>query len=204
MPIAAKSLTAEQQFALRPENAAFHEEPVQTAGNAENLAALNEIKAMLGANPGVLRFAAPTSGDAVRQEIIQKVRVIGRAKSEITAISHPMDEDGHLDHAAGELDATVGATEVATQTILDAAERMELQIAAMAADLLDDTEALARIDHISAEIVRVMQAYSFQDITGQRIRKVVKVLRHVERHVLNIIDACGESRPLPARRFPSA
>ncbi len=48
----------------------------------------------------------------VRLEIAQMVRMIGRAKLEIASIKHPMaEEDDRMKMAAGELDASVVATE---------------------------------------------------------------------------------------------
>jgi chemotaxis protein CheZ len=204
MPKSAKQFTAERRLAAQGGFVASSLSLDGSPCSTEILAGLDEIKTMLSERPGPDLDTSPASDAVVRTEITQMVRTIGRTKSEIAAINHPMDEDDRLAHATGELDATLAATEMATQNILNASEKIEAHIAALAADLLEDADSLARLDHISAEVVGVIQACGFQDITGQRLSKVVKVLRHIERHILNIVDACGgveafADTPVPVR-----
>lgn len=46
-------------------------------------------------------------------------------------------------------------------------------------------------DHINNEVMKIFEACSFQDITGQRISKVVKTLNHVEDRVGKLISILG-------------
>jgi chemotaxis protein CheZ len=83
---------------------------------------------------------------------------------------------GHLrfekiPEAGRELDAVVEATEGATTTIMEAAETI------MAADHTDGEAFKALVDE---KMMDVFEACSFQDITGQRIRKVVRTLTWIE------------------------
>jgi chemotaxis protein CheZ len=85
--------------------------------------------------------------------------------------------------AAGcELDAIVAATEAATQTILAAAEDIER--------VVEDVTATAgspivgqQLGEATDAVTRILQASTFQDITGQRIAKVVATLGFVEERV---------------------
>ena len=70
-----------------------------------------------------------------------------------------------------ELDAIVQATAEATNTIMACAESI------MAADASDPVAYKAFVDDADDHI---FEACSFQDITGQRIRKVVDTLRQIE------------------------
>ena len=54
----------------------------------------------------------------VRIEIAQMVRSIGRTKSELAAIKHPMADDDRIKAASSELDEIVVATQSATEDIL--------------------------------------------------------------------------------------
>jgi chemotaxis protein CheZ len=73
--------------------------------------------------------------------------------------------------AADQLEAVVHATEAATNTILAAAEKIEKV----------QTEVGAPQASKLGEIVgEIYEACSFQDITGQRIAKVLRALRTIE------------------------
>jgi len=82
--------------------------------------------------------------------------------------------------AAGqELGAIVKATEQATNTIMECAEAL------MAADASDPAAYKALVDQ---KMMMVFEACSFQDITGQRIAKVVETLQHIETRVARFAD----------------
>ncbi|MER2604527.1 MAG: chemotaxis protein [Siculibacillus sp.] len=76
-----------------------------------------------------------------------------------------------IPEAGRELDAVVEATETATTAIMEAAETI------MAADTSDPEAFKALVDD---KMIVVFEACSFQDITGQRIRKVVRTLNWIE------------------------
>jgi chemotaxis protein CheZ len=82
--------------------------------------------------------------------------------------------------AAGEeLGAIVQATEAATNTIMECAETL------MGADAGDPAAYKALVD---AKMMVIFEACSFQDITGQRIAKVVETLQHIEERVAHFAD----------------
>ena len=86
--------------------------------------------------------------------------------------------------ATDELDAVVGATEEATGRILDAAEGL-MNVAE------EKVEAPAK-DEIIELAMSIFEASNFQDITGQRITKVVKTLKHIEAKVEALVQVLGE------------
>ncbi len=90
----------------------------------------------------------------------------------------------HLPAAADELDAVVGETAAATGTIMDACERLQTH----AQDAPDDVRTA-----IEGEVTAIFEACSFQDITGQRINKVVKALKNIEHKVSDILAALGHT-----------
>lgn len=72
-----------------------------------------------------------------------------------------------------ELEAVVQATESAADTILEAAEAIQTWLDEGA----QDTESIAAL---TQRVNDIFQACSFQDLTGQRIRRAIKQLQHVE------------------------
>jgi len=81
--------------------------------------------------------------------------------------------------AGEELGAIVQATEAATNTIMECAE------AVMGADASDPAAYKALVDE---KMMVIFEACSFQDITGQRIAKVVETLQHIEERVSRFAD----------------
>ncbi len=115
-------------------------------------------------------------------ELRSLVAYIERAKVEISDL-RPKTEDGdQLSMASIELDAVVTATEEATETIMSAAEVVDEVSARMEGE---DGERLQEV------VGQIFEACSFQDITGQRISKVVKVLVHVEEHIEKLLKMFG-------------
>jgi chemotaxis protein CheZ len=117
------------------------------------------------------------------QELEGLARFIQSAKAEIAALRPDEIQNEHLPSAADELDAIVGATEDATGTILDSVEKIE----AIAQKI--ENEQGAQIADI---VTKIYEACNFQDITGQRITKVVKTLKQIENKVAALIGAFGD------------
>ena len=105
------------------------------------------------------------------QELEALVRYIHSAKQEIAALCPEEIREKHIREATDELDAIVGHTEEATGAILDAAEKIE-----KIASTLDIDPAM----QLAEEVTRIYEACNFQDITGQRISKVVGALKNIE------------------------
>ena len=87
--------------------------------------------------------------------------------------------DHHLPTAGNELDAVVEMTESASHTIMEAAEGI------MAFDG-DDPDAYRGF--VEGEMMKVIEACAFQDITGQRISKVVATLNLIEKRLIGFAE----------------
>ncbi|MGU9980319.1 hypothetical protein ACJ4V0_09775 [Phreatobacter sp. HK31-P] len=153
--------------------------------------------------------AAPrTSPDIerVRMDIREMALAIARTKAEIAAIK-PEGADagsGHFEDASVELDAIVQATATATGDILSAAETIQ-EIAWTLREMGAEGEVCDLIDTKTTDIYT---ACSFQDITGQRTRKVIGVLRFLEDRIDSMMAIWGESgvaaAPPPVAEKPEA
>ncbi|MTI07687.1 chemotaxis protein [Roseibium denhamense] len=116
---------------------------------------------------------------AVTEELTMIAREITRMKDEISNL-RANDMTGHkIPDAGRELDAIVEATEDATNTIMEAAEEI------MGADT-SDPEAYQEL--VSNKMIGIFEACTFQDITGQRISKVVETLRFIDERVASFIE----------------
>ncbi len=119
----------------------------------------------------------------IRREILALIDYIERAKREITAIDPREIRETNIPAATSELEAVVDATEKATNSILDSVEILE-----KLRDGLDPEKA----EIITDVTTRIYEASNFQDITGQRINKVISVLQHIEATLLGLSLASGD------------
>jgi len=145
---------------------------------------MQEIMPHLGQVP---RASAVEHVRILRKELQEISAHIMQTRNEISAL-HP-DEAGksQLVVATGELDAIVSATERATYDILNGTERIQA-----AAQKLPNTPEVSGIaKEINSQAIEIMTACSFQDLTGQRITKVVNALRYIETRINAMIDIWG-------------
>jgi len=119
------------------------------------------------------------------------VRSIGKAKTELAAIKHPMVEDDRIKSASSELDEIVIATETATQDILRSTEHIGELLDEILARNPTDEKLFGLTEEAGQELVNIMESCSFQDITGQRVNKVVKTIQFIQDRILAMIGIWG-------------
>lgn len=117
-------------------------------------------------------------------ELEELARYIREAKHEIASIKPKDISTDYIPTATDELDAVVGATEEATNKIMD---------------VCDEISALAEVvsapdvkEKMIACTTKIFEACNFQDITGQRITKVVEALKHIDAKIEAIVKAMGD------------
>jgi chemotaxis protein CheZ len=114
------------------------------------------------------------------RELREIARYIETMKSEIGMFQANDLKESRIPAAGQELDAVVKATEDATNTIMESAEAL------MAAECKDLASYQALVnDHV----MKIFEACSFQDITGQRVAKVVETLQMIENRVGRFAEA---------------
>ncbi|WP_245454337.1 protein phosphatase CheZ [Aquabacter cavernae] len=114
---------------------------------------------------------------------------IANTKSEIASIQAGHHSGANLDRATYELSAVVSDTEAATEVILSAAENIDDLVKRLGRDLTGEQKDIAHQIHDNA--VQIFEACNFQDITGQRISKVVGLMQFVEHHISRMIAIWG-------------
>jgi chemotaxis protein CheZ len=115
----------------------------------------------------------------VYRELREIAGYIESMRQEIGALQVNDLKNSRIPSAGQELGAIVQATERATNTIMECAEAL------MAADASDPAAYKALVDD---KMMVIFEACSFQDITGQRIAKVVETLQHIETRVARFAD----------------
>ncbi len=120
---------------------------------------------------------APEKPSLVR-ELVEIADYISHVRNEIAALRANELTRDRLPMAHEELDSVVAATAGATNSIMNAAE----EILGLPNDKNYRTEVEARMNDI-------FEACTFQDITGQRIRKVVDALRQLENRLTRFATA---------------
>lgn len=115
---------------------------------------------------------------------------IAQTKKEIATLHHTTGAEGEeMTRVTNELDAVVSGTEGATENILTAAEFIDETANTLSARLEGQDAELA--GDIQDKVVQIFEACNFQDLTGQRITKVVGTLRFVEDRIMKMMDIWG-------------
>lgn len=129
----------------------------------------------------------PSEMESYRLHTYEMFEAIERTKDEISKIKLENADNNRFSTASDELDAIVSSTENATQTILESSEAIQ--------DLTDKLRASgaedAPCDAIEEMAMEILMACSFQDLTGQRINKVVKALHYLEGRINKMIRIWG-------------
>ncbi len=115
---------------------------------------------------------------------------IDKTKQEIATLHDKSFNGTDMLKATCELGAVVGGTEQATQQILEAAEEID-QAAAALAKGQTPAQQTALCQEIQERVIQIFEASNFQDLTGQRITKVINTMRFIEQHIKVMIDIWG-------------
>ena len=117
-------------------------------------------------------------------EVEELARTIAKTRTDLQRLDAGPFIAGHIPAATDELDAVVAHTASATNAILEACEQLEG--AAAKGGAIDP-------DLVSRATTSIYEACSFQDITGQRISKVVATLKAIEHKVGDILRVFGQA-----------
>ncbi len=131
----------------------------------------------------------------LQRHLLSISEAIVRTRQEIADLRHEQE----VGRARDELHAVVQGTEQATDTILTVSETVDDLAGRIARRAQDDAtreDALA----IQAQMQTVFEACNFQDLTGQRISKVVRTIAFVEERVAEMLRLwTGSAATAPAR-----
>ena len=170
---------------------------INSAQYKEIMDALVEIKAGLGIDDSS-RPASPV--DDVESKAVAELARLHQELQELSDVIHEtrreiasLNSSRHgqkLNSVADQLGAVVGDTEAATNSILEAVEIIEDKNESLElnAGSPEETEC---IEAISKSVMQIYEACNFQDVTGQRISKVVATLGFVDERITKMVDILG-------------
>jgi chemotaxis protein CheZ len=126
---------------------------------------------------------------------------INRTKREIAVLHGKSFNGEEMAKVNGELGAVVGGTEQATQQILEAAEAIDNASSALSKVTSPDQQKLLS-EEIQERVVSIFEACNFQDLTGQRISKVMTTMKFIENHITVMMDIWGGVDAIKAHAPP--
>jgi chemotaxis protein CheZ len=115
---------------------------------------------------------------------------INRTKREIAVLHGTSFNGEEMAKVNGELGAVVGGTEHATQQILEAAESID-QAASALSKVNSPDQQRTLSEEIQERVISIFEACNFQDLTGQRINKVMNTMKFIENHISVMMDIWG-------------
>ncbi|WP_297587527.1 protein phosphatase CheZ [Roseibium sp.] len=164
---------------MKQENVARVIDFLEENKNRDGEVSLTDVMHLAEVMSGSMYDFLSTVQPAVTEELTSIAKEIRRMKEEISQLRANDMTGNKIPDAGRELDAIVEATEEATNSIMEAAEEI------MGADT-SDAEAYQEL--VSNKMIGIFEACTFQDITGQRISKVVSTLRYIDERVTSFIE----------------
>ena len=169
----------------------------------ELMAELSALKSMIAAgasNPQPVVDPHEVSQKFIRKEMSEAAKLkveldaiyeaIAQTKREIATLHNTTgSHTEEMTRVTNELDAVVSGTEGATESILSAAEFIDETANTLSARLKGQDSEMA--GDIQDKVIQIFEACNFQDLTGQRITKVVGTLRFVEDRIMRMMDIWG-------------
>jgi len=188
-----------QRYRIEEEGSAGRLSPAPRAPLDQVLATIRDLRSLVDCG-----VSAPDPADGrgeaanLRFELEAMKEAIASTKREVVSLSRSERQGSGVRRAAGELDAVADATGEATATILRAVEEIEAQARSLRASGVAGGQA----DPVGAILDRVVLMYEachFHDLTGQRISRVVGVLKFIEERLDRMIEVWGGVAALQER-----
>lgn len=143
---------------------------------------VDDIKGVVESIMGSMQGELTATDIQLYMELESLAAFIDTAKQDIAALRPDEVTDDYIPTATDELDAIVDATAEATNRIMDYAEIIE--------GVMDEVSPEVA-DKLMDATTNIFEACGFQDITGQRITKIVNALKEIDDKVNRLVDAFG-------------
>jgi chemotaxis protein CheZ len=192
-------------FRIEAMNSLDGRQPIALPGGAHDPAQshaelMNELRALRRIVEPQQELVTQRVIDAYKAELseAQKLKAeldliyeaINMTKREIATLHVTGFEGPEMKRVTHELDAIVGGTEQATEQILSSAESIDQDASTLSARLKDEQN-LALVQDMQEKVIKIFEACNFQDLTGQRITKVVNTLKFIESHIMRMMEIWG-------------
>ena len=191
MPVQRKVFRIEQMGLLA--DAANALDATSPSERKEILAELKALHGLIERQEAASPAADTCGVDGLRQLKLDTDAIhvaLARTKREIASLHFDAFGGPPPARVSRELDAVVESAERATQQILDAAEDIEDAAKTLSASLKRRQEQALALD-IQDDVLRIFEACNFQDLSGQRIAKVMATLKFVEERINHMVAIWG-------------
>lgn len=142
------------------------------------------VVSILDTLQGDLSVGRDQANGSVHKELSDLADYIENTRKELSHIRPHHTRLEEIPKATDQLGAVVAATEEATGRILDAAEEMEAIAKIAESDIAE---------RLLGVVTTIYEASNFQDITGQRITKVIRTLEYVEEKIGQMAALMGHT-----------
>ncbi|SUA99840.1 chemotaxis regulator CheZ [Pannonibacter phragmitetus] len=199
MAAAKRAFRVESLF--RDATAAAQPERLEEYRHQELMAEIRALKSLVQGNE-------PADSKSISDQVLKEFRkelneaaklkaeldaiyeAINATKKEIAALHHTTGSEGEeMARVSNELDAVVEGTEGATDSILSAAEFIDETANTLSARVSGHDREMAQ--DIQEKVILIFEACNFQDLTGQRITKVINTLRFIEERIIDMMNIWG-------------
>jgi chemotaxis protein CheZ len=151
---------------------------------------LSDIDSLIVGFMDTIKGRISSQSDTLIFNEIEKIaQQIKKVKQEVMELGPNTIEDTFIPGATLELNAVTKATEQSTNIILDAAE--VIQTAAL--QMTDKEMSQIIID----KVTKIFEACNFQDITGQRISKALRLLEEIDGTISMLITSFIKHKSKP-------
>ena len=161
-------------YVVKPDHLASLISYLKQKSDRKTEVSLGEIMDLAEVMSSALTDLLKTLDRVAYRDLEDIAQEISTMKAEVRNLRVGEMKENHIPDAGRELDAIVEATEDATNSIMEAAEDI------MAADNSDPD---AYFETVNEKVMAIFEACAFQDITGQRISKVVRTLNFIDERV---------------------
>lgn len=127
----------------------------------------------------------------LKKEVVHLFEHLQKIKEEVASIKHPNSNIDHFGTVADQLTAIAKATEDATETIMESTEGINNVLTELR-EQIKYAGAAYYFDRIADKIGLIFESCSFQDITGQRITKIIKEMNLIEGTLNSLVVILGE------------
>lgn len=131
---------------------------------------------------------------SMHQELREILQAIEGLRTELSRVDANDIFAKRIPEMGRELGAIVKATEVATNTIMNVAEQV------LAADKSDPQKYAAEVEQ---HMMAVFEACSFQDLTGQRVTKIIHTMEVIEERIEVLCKMIENNNLAPTTSAPS-
>lgn len=147
-------------------------------GHKDTVYRKDQVASIINSVIGKVQSVPRVPASDLESELVALKSMIDELHAQLGQVNAGDISGQFIPSATDELDAIVEATEKATDGIMESCEAIQSLVNTPGPDLAD---------RVGEQITRVYEACTFQDITGQRITKIVKTLKKIDERISSLV-----------------